>query len=68
MKVLPFFIQAEINNTAGVELEDGIGHPGHPTRLHARCHSLARSSAARIPNSPCVRSVRGSNSRAITTE
>jgi hypothetical protein len=27
----------------------GIGHPGQPPRLHARCRSQARSSAARIP-------------------
>jgi len=38
----------------------GIGHPGQPTRLHARCRSRARSGAARIPRSPRVRAGRES--------
>jgi hypothetical protein len=43
----------------------GIGHPGQPPRLHARCRSQARSSAARIPCSPRVRTGRGPNFRSI---
>jgi hypothetical protein len=45
--------------------EVGIGHPGQPPRLHARCRSQARSSAARIPCSPRVRTGRGPNFRSI---
>ena len=43
-------------------------HLGQPTRLHARCRSRARSSAARIPRSPRVRTGRGFDSRAIATQ
>jgi hypothetical protein len=52
----------------GVSSKEGIGHPGQPTRLHARCRSQARSSAARIPCSPRVRTGRGFDSRAIATQ
>jgi hypothetical protein len=40
-------------------------HPGQPTRLHARCHSRARSGAARIPRSSRVRTGRGFDSRGV---
>ena len=30
----------------------GIGHPGQPTRLHARCHSRARSMLLEFPAHP----------------
>jgi hypothetical protein len=43
----------------------GIGHPGQPTCLHARCHSRARSGAARIPRSSRVRTGRGFDSRGV---
>jgi len=44
------------------------GHPGQPTRLHARCRSQARSSAVRIPCSPCARSGRVFNPPCVATK
>ena len=45
----------------------GIGYPSQPMRLHAHCRSRARSSAARIPHSPRVRTGREFNFHTTST-